>query len=348
MAWKKILFSRAFGVGILALCTAFTLYCAAGRQTAVPTDARTQSAAQQTQPLPAPDPQPAPPAPAPEPEPEPEPEPAVTLPAERVETGTAGANAPSDGGWQGASDEELLAFLEELAALPHYKRVRAPRYLNYYGSHWTNEQILRIVNTDNDLLPFEQAWNADVGRGSLILANKYHYLDRYEPPELVQLSARYGTWGALQREAYDAFVAMVDAAEAAGYRIQTSSPYRSYAIQRDLYAAYADRNGAARADTYSARAGYSEHQLGLAVDVCQVGGYYGAFGSTPDAGWVNEHAHEYGFILRYGEDMTYITGYIYEPWHFRYVGPDAAAYIRDNGLTYEEYYYYYVAGDETR
>ena len=265
-----------------------------------------------------------------------------------VESGGSNANAPSDGGRDGVSNEDLAAFLRRLSSLPHFQEIRAARYLNYYGStRYSEEDILRIVNTDNDLEAYSVGWYSDFGKGDLIIANKYHYLDRFVPSDLVPLGW-YGDSGYLQRSAYDSFVAMVDAAAENGYAIRADSPYRSYGTQESVYNGYVRRNGRSAADSYSARPGFSEHQTGLAVDIAVRGSTYHSFGSSKAFQWVSTHAHEYGFILRYGEGMRYITGYIYEPWHYRYVGVDAATYIYTHGLTFEEYYYYYVAGHEMR
>ena len=242
--------------------------------------------------------------------------------------------------------EAETAFLAELAALPHYQEARAERYLAYLGSKkYTPEQILRIVNTDSDLPAYEDMAEADTSYGILTLVNKRHYLDRYEPEELTELGT-YGSWGAMQSEARDAFAALVDAAAADGYRIWAVSPYRSYDRQKNIYNNYVWSYGRRSADTYSARPGSSEHQTGLAVDVAKRGCSYKTFSGTKECAWMQEHAHEYGFILRYGKGMAYITGYMYEPWHYRYVGVDAATYIYEHDLTFEEYYYYYVVGDE--
>ena len=272
--------------------------------------------------------------------------PLPVLPDERVESGGERAVAPSDGGWQGASEDALRAFLGELSALPHYRPDRAARYLNYYGSErYDAREILRIVNTDNDLIPYEDAVPADTGKDILMLVNKLHDLGDYEPDDLVPLG-KYGTYGELRREAYDAFTSLVDAAKEAGYTLTSNSPYRSARLQQSVYNDYAHRNGTDEADTYSARPGFSEHQTGLVVDVSVYGSDYGELDGTPEHDWLCAHAHEYGFILRYGEGESHITGYIPEAWHFRYVGVDAAAYIYAHGITFEEYYYYYVIGDD--
>ena len=246
-----------------------------------------------------------------------------------------------------SSDWRRQVFLDSLAALPHYQEDRRERYLAYYGSSYTHEQILRIVNTDNDLSPFEDARKADTSYGTLILVNKYHYLGGYVPDHLSPMGI-YGSWGSMDREARAAFASLCAAAAKDGRRIWAVSPYRSYDRQSAIYNSYVAANGREEADTYSARPGYSEHQTGLAVDVAVPGRSYLSFEGTPEFQWMVKHAHEYGFILRYGKGMTYITGYIYEPWHYRYVGVDAATYIWEHDLTFEEYYYYYVIGNEPR
>ena len=246
-----------------------------------------------------------------------------------------------------ARNEAETAFLAALAKLPHYQAERAERYLAYLGSkEYTPEQILRIVNTNSDLPPYEDMEDVDTSYGILMLVNKHNYLDRYEPEELTDLGY-YGSWGSMQSEAREAFATLVNAAAQDGCRIWAVSPYRSYDRQKSIYSSYVNAYGGRSADTYSARPGSSEHQTGLAVDVAKRGYSYKTFNGTKECEWMQEHAHEYGFILRYGKGMDYITGYMYEPWHYRYVGVEVATYIYEHDLTFEEYYYYYVVGDET-
>ena len=234
-------------------------------------------------------------------------------------------------------------FLKQLAAQPHYLESRKDRYLGYYASdRYTPAQVVRIVNTDNDMPYFTQESPADLSRGNLVLVNKLHPLGtNYRPGDLKELG-NYGTWGSLRAEALEAFVALSDAAKAEGLTIIGVSPFRDYAKQNQLYTQYCNREGAAKADTYSARPGFSEHQTGLALDVAGRDCNLNNFGGTKEFDWMQAHAHEYGFILRYAEGMSYITGYMYEPWHYRYVGTKAAEEIHSSGLTLEEYYAYYV------
>ena len=233
---------------------------------------------------------------------------------------------------------EEQSFADAIGRLPHYDEVRLSRYLAYRtkGS-WTLEQVLRIVNTDNDLPRYTAAADAE-------LVNKYSRLaSDYVPDDLVTVEPAYSNGGKLKSEVNDAFCDLVEALWAeTGLHLVNISPYRSYSLQSSLYARYSARDGAAAADRYSAHAGYSEHQTGLALDVSVPGGTLNGFKKSKQFEWMRDNAHRFGFILRYGEGMEYITGYKFEPWHYRYVGTEAAAFIYENGLTFEEYYAYYV------
>ena len=131
------------------------------------------------------------------------------------------------------------------------------------------------------------------------------------------------------------FYKLQNDAAAQGLNIWLSSGFRSYDYQNQIYNNYVARDGQAAADTYSARPGYSEHQSGLAIDVNQIDD---SFIGTPEAIWLENHCHEYGFILRYPQGKQDITGYKYESWHIRYVGTDMSYPIHDSGLTLEEYF----------
>ncbi len=134
------------------------------------------------------------------------------------------------------------------------------------------------------------------------------------------------------------------AKEEKGYSLYIASGFRSYSTQNSLYNSYVKRDGKAAADTYSARPGHSEHQSGLAFDVCDSNLKNACinsnFNSTEQADWLKNNAHKYGFILRYPNGKTGETGYKYESWHFRYVGKDLASKLYNNGnwITLENYY----------
>src|SRR5699024_5685972 len=110
--------------------------------------------------------------------------------------------------------------------------------------------------------------------------------------------------------------------------------------QVTLFNDYAAVEGEEAANRYSAKPGESEHQTGLTMDVTSqsFGFQLGeAFGETEEGKWLKDHAHEAGFIIRYPEGKEDITGYVYEPWHIRYLGKEMATYVYESGLTYEEY-----------
>lgn len=125
-------------------------------------------------------------------------------------------------------------------------------------------------------------------------------------------------------------------AEAAkeGLNIWLASGFRSYDYQKQIYTNYVNSYGQSTADTFSARPGHSEHQTGLAIDVNSIDD---TFAGTPEALWLEKHAHEFGFIIRYPKGKEHITGYKYEPWHLRYLGKSVASDVYNSGLTLEEY-----------
>lgn len=130
-------------------------------------------------------------------------------------------------------------------------------------------------------------------------------------------------------------------AKLAGHSLMFSSGHRSYAYQVSLYNKYVRDIGQAAADAQSARPGYSEHQTGLAIDVCDANdcNLIESFGTTAMGQWVADNAYRYGFIVRYPKDKTTVTGYAYEPWHLRYVGTELATEMRNTGIkTLEEFF----------
>jgi len=127
---------------------------------------------------------------------------------------------------------------------------------------------------------------------------------------------------------------MIEGAKKDGINLWVKSGYRSYYDQKYIYNNYVARDGQAEADTYSARPGHSEHQTGLAYDMNSTSN---DFAGTPEAKWIEENCYKYGFILRYPKGKEHITGYIYEPWHVRYVGIEKAAEIFESGLCLEEF-----------
>lgn len=149
------------------------------------------------------------------------------------------------------------------------------------------------------------------------------------------LPSSYGN--GLTNATIEAFNKMQAAAKVDGLNIYISSGFRSYSYQKTLYNNYVNRDGVTAADTYSARAGHSEHQSGLAFDVNTIND---SFANTEEGKWLNDNCYKYGFILRYPNGKSDETGYQYEPWHFRYVGVELAEKLYNNGnwITVEDYF----------
>lgn len=138
----------------------------------------------------------------------------------------------------------------------------------------------------------------------------------------------------MDQEAFSHLYTMMKDAKAEGLTLWVKSSYRSYYDQRYIYKGYVARDGQEAADRYSARAGHSEHQSGLAFDMNEL--TY-AFGESAEGIWMAENCHKYGFILRYPQEKEEITGYMYEPWHLRYIGKEKAALVHESGLCLEEF-----------
>ena len=121
-----------------------------------------------------------------------------------------------------------------------------------------------------------------------------------------------------------------------GMVLMLKSGYRKYGTQATIYQNYLARNNGVD-DGYVNKPGASEHQSGLCVDMHNLPSANISFGETAQAKWLAENAHRFGFILRFPADKTDITGVQYEPWHFRFVGREAATEIYEQGLCLEEY-----------
>lgn len=162
----------------------------------------------------------------------------------------------------------------------------------------------------------------------------------YVPPNLVGPGVKTRAGGTIRADVAAALRQLFVAAKSAGHDPMFSSGYRSYQTQVSVYNSYVASDGQAAADTYSARPGYSEHQTGLAVDVCNAGScaLVQSFGNTSFGKWLAAHAHEHGFTIRYKQGKQHITGYTYEPWHLRYVGKTTAAQLHASGKTLEEHF----------
>lgn len=177
----------------------------------------------------------------------------------------------------------------------------------------------------------------------VLVKNGFYLPASYEPDDLCEISIPVSSEDEtylLRKEAADALQQMYEDAKKEGLEIAVVSAYRSYEDQKEIYDYYFSKYDELTASRLVSIPGCSEHQLGLSVDLTSkdiIGDEDSFFVDTPEYQWVIKHAHEYGFILRYPDDKTSITGTTNEPWHFRYVGTELAEILYTENLTLEEY-----------
>lgn len=201
-----------------------------------------------------------------------------------------------------------------------------------------SSETLEAYQNYQKAISYQNEWN-------MILVNKEHPI-----PDNYQFTQKTlpGYSMTVDERIYDPLLTMLDAGKKEGCRFLICSAYRSYTRQSQIYnthiydyraRGYSEEQAKTLTELSIAVPGSSEHQTGMAVDI--VATYYqqlnNNFANTKEAKWLKEHAHEYGFILRYPQDKTEITMITFEPWHFRYVGIEAANEIHTLGICYEEY-----------
>ena len=195
------------------------------------------------------------------------------------------------------------------------------------------------LNDDND----DQLDLKIIADGDYLLAlvtKETTLSEDYEPSDLEPIPSYmkpfYNMY--LRAMALEMLKALWYSAREDGITLRIRSAYRSYSTQEGLFNDYASRHGEEEANRFSARPGQSEHQLGTTVDF---GGtdvdLTADYAKTEQGRWLAEHAHRFGFALSYPEGKEHVTGYIYEPWHYRYIGVEAAHAWKDSGLTLKEY-----------
>ncbi len=195
-------------------------------------------------------------------------------------------------------------------------------------------------------VPFATCEEADAGEDLLVLVNKSdkHSLHRrWGPRDLVRLPRTVmirGRKGKLRKKAGRALRLMLAAAKEDGHHIKVRSAYRSYRTQRRVFHSKERKYGSRHAHRVSAEAGHSQHQLGTTVDLAASRFRWKLtqrFAGAPEGRWLAKNAHKYGFALSYARGKERLTGYIHEPWHYRYLGREAASEMNRIGISMESY-----------
>ena len=223
-------------------------------------------------------------------------------------------------------------------------------YINKKSSQTNNidyNEIVTKVNVNRNYDFYTHTKETKMDKNSAILVNKYHSLpDKYAPNDLVDVSSQYGYGqNKIRKEVLEAFKTMFESAKNDKITLIINSGYRDYNYQKSLYDEYKNNKGEQYADGYAARPNFSEHQSGLALDIITYGASGTTFENTDAFKWLTNNADKYGFILRYPKGKEDITGYSYESWHWRYIGKDLATKVKNSNLTFDEYYAYYIDGD---
>jgi len=206
-------------------------------------------------------------------------------------------------------------------------------------SHATSGTLTTTTGSTPKAPSFDKTQYSTTDPSSIwVVVNKQHPLNptSYAPTDLTSV----GNGQYMRAEAATALTSFFAGAKAAGYTLRADSGYRSYATQVATYNSEVKSFGQAKADSESARPGYSEHQTGWAVDIGAAGcDIEDCFGSTAEGRWAAANAYQYGFILRYTDANTSMTGYRAEAWHFRYVGTQLSNELhKENVTTLEQFF----------
>lgn len=247
----------------------------------------------------------------------------------------------------GYTEEEALKIFKELdnqeisALLVFDKQTNLDTYIADCKKNRAMNKNGGLILSGDYFKAYENIQPAPGIGTDAVLVNKKHDLGKYVPEDLKTLNTRYAIDGVmLVSNAHEAFVSMCNDMSSAGLGIYSIGGYRSYEDQKEYYEYYDTK---AEADLQSIRPGFSESQTGLSVQVVDgTNESLDKFGNSPEYKWLQEHAHEYGFILRYPANKQSVTGHEGETYRYRYVGKDLATKIKNSGLTLEEYYALYM------
>jgi LAS superfamily LD-carboxypeptidase LdcB len=230
-------------------------------------------------------------------------------------------------------------YLEEFTSSPYFKIENIERYENYYKNNpsYTFDQVVLYVEIGLDYEFYTNVNTIEDYTSITTLVNKYNKLpDGATFDNLVTLEKPYSNTGKrkVREEMYEPLKQMIDDAKKEKLNLYVISAFRENSTQNYLFNNSKKKNGLDYALTYSAKPGHSEHELGLAIDFNTT---QEKFKKTKEYAWLKDNSYKYGFVMRYPENKVFITGYGYEPWHYRYLGIEIATKMYLEDITYEEY-----------
>uniref|UniRef100_UPI003FED6719 M15 family metallopeptidase n=1 Tax=Candidatus Ventrenecus sp. TaxID=3085654 RepID=UPI003FED6719 len=243
-------------------------------------------------------------------------------------------------------DDKIISLLEQ----KYFLEKNLEDYKEYINKNNETDyaKAISIVNVHANHKWYQLELNTNEDLGMLMNVNKFYTLsETYTPENLknIDLTYAYGEEGEnkLIDYAYDKFLELWQAANDQGFYLMVTSSYRDYESQKEIYDYRVSTWGERKADETAARPGHSEHQTGLVIDMTsKTEPLADSFTDSEAYKWLKENAYKYGFIERYPEGKTYLTGYNPESWHWRYVGLEAAKTMHDEDITFDEYYAFYI------
>lgn len=235
---------------------------------------------------------------------------------------------------------DKVKYIEEFLSVPYSKLANYDRYIEYQDKENDDaETTVLYVNIDFDKENYVDPVIIDEF-DNYVLVNKHRQLSsKYVPDDLVKIEDEYVKSDEsvkIERNVAKAFYDMAKDASKEGLQLMVSSGYRSYKDQEEVTNTYLELYGQKYVDNYVAKPGFSEHQTAMSLDIAS--GSVNTFVNSNEYAWMMDNAYKYGFILRYPKSKEDITGYKCEAWHYRYVGKKIAKYIKENNITYDEYY----------
>jgi len=236
-------------------------------------------------------------------------------------------------------DSILIKFYKE----KYFRKDKLEEYLEYHNSNkdLSSDEVITKINTHTNIEPYEKIFDTDISKNELMLVNKYYKLSEDYKPEVELISSQYAYSGKYaSKTIIESIQNLIDAAKEDNIKLIVAAGYRSYKEQEDIYESYKINNGIREADEVVSRPGHSDYQTGLAVDIEPYAKYIENVSESEEYQWLQNNMYNFGFIQRFPEGKEDITGFKYSAWHLRYVGIDAALYIHDNNITFEEYYGY--------
>lgn len=244
-------------------------------------------------------------------------------------------------------DNEYDPLYYEIVKEPYYLQKNFDDYIEYARNYpgVDKSKVIALVNVHASKGWYQETYKADTSKDLYILVNKFYQLDKgYARDDLVDFSLSYSYQGnKAAKEVVEAFAKMhEDVKKELNVHLMVNSSFRPYEDQEEIYKSF-KLQGEIYADKFAARPGFSEHQTGLSIDITSIQNPTAdKFTESTEYEWLKKNSYKYGFILRFPDGKEDLTGYSTESWHFRYLGKEMAKKVYDSGLTFDEYYAFYI------